>query len=81
MPREVITGKGDEPYAVRSLLGWAVIGPVTPKSECSEDETEIISYKVTLDCRDYLRFLWWNDGDISREPEEYRMAVHLFGAT
>jgi hypothetical protein len=42
-PREVITGKGDEPYAVRSLLGWAVIGPVTPKSECSEDETEIIS--------------------------------------
>jgi hypothetical protein len=42
-PREVITGKGDEPYAVRSLLGWAVIGPVTPKSECSEDETENIS--------------------------------------
>jgi hypothetical protein len=37
--------------------------------------------KVTPDCRDYLRFLWWNDGDISREPEEYRMAVHLFGAT
>jgi hypothetical protein len=37
--------------------------------------------KVTLECRDYLRFLWWNDGDISREPEEYRMAVHLFGAT
>ena len=42
-PREVITGKGDEPYAVRSLLGWAVIGPVTPNAECSEDETENIS--------------------------------------
>ena len=31
--------------------------------------------------RDLLRFLWWEDGDFSREPEEYRMAVHLFGAT
>jgi hypothetical protein len=42
-PQKVITGKGDEPCAVHSLLGWAVIGPVTPKSECSEHETEIIS--------------------------------------
>ena len=23
---------------------------------------------------------WWDDGDISREPQEYRMTVHLFGA-
>ncbi|KAI7806542.1 hypothetical protein IRJ41_007791 [Triplophysa rosa] len=30
--------------------------------------------------RNYLRFLWWEDGDLGREPREYRMAVHLFGA-
>ncbi|XP_033725905.1 uncharacterized protein LOC117315432 [Pecten maximus] len=30
--------------------------------------------------RDYLRFLWWEDGDIDKEPVEYRMRVHLFGA-
>ena len=31
--------------------------------------------------RDYLRFLWWPNGDVSKEPKEYRMKVHLFGAT
>ena len=30
--------------------------------------------------RDYLRFLWWKDGDLTQEPTEYRMKVHLFGA-
>ena len=26
-----------------------------------------------------LRFLWWPSGDLSLEPEEYVMTVHLFG--
>lgn len=30
--------------------------------------------------RDYLRFLWWKDGNFSVEPQEFRMKVHLFGA-
>ena len=30
---------------------------------------------------DVLRFLWWPNGDLSREMEEYRMVKHLFGAT
>ena len=30
------------------------------------------------DC-DYLRFLWWPDGDLNKDPEEYQMLVHLFG--
>lgn len=30
--------------------------------------------------RDYLRFLWWKDGDLSAQPQEYHMNVHLFGA-
>ena len=29
---------------------------------------------------DYLRFLWWPNGDIKQEPKKYRMKVHLFGA-
>ena len=31
--------------------------------------------------RDYLRFLWWPNGDTSVEPKIYRMCCHLFGAT
>ncbi|XP_014834503.1 PREDICTED: uncharacterized protein LOC106912190 [Poecilia mexicana] len=30
--------------------------------------------------RDFLRFLWWPNGDITQEPVPYRMMVHLFGA-
>jgi len=36
--------------------------------------------EVAEDDRDYLRFLWWENGDTSRAPIEYRMTVHLFGA-
>ena len=31
--------------------------------------------------RDLLRFLWWEDGNTVKNPVEYRMTVHLFGAT
>ena len=34
---------------------------------------------VTPHHRDALRFLWWKDGDLTREPQAYRMTVHLFG--
>ena len=37
-------------------------------------------FHVNEDHRDYLRFLWWKNGDTSTEPKEYRMTVHLFGA-
>lgn len=30
--------------------------------------------------KDYLRFLWWKDGNSNAEPQEFRMKVHLFGA-
>jgi len=30
--------------------------------------------------RDFLRFLWWPDGDLTQNLEEYQMNVHLFGA-
>lgn len=30
---------------------------------------------------DLLRFLWWPEGDLTSEPAQYRMCVHLFGAT
>ena len=31
--------------------------------------------------RDYLRFLWWPQGDIQKPMKEHRMNDHLFGAT
>ena len=36
---------------------------------------------VAEDHRDLLRFLWWEDGDPNKPVVEYRMKVHLFGAS
>ena len=36
---------------------------------------------VSPDDYDAFRFLWWSDNDLDQEPVNYRMEVHLFGAT
>ncbi|XP_030597267.1 uncharacterized protein LOC115788399 isoform X1 [Archocentrus centrarchus] len=43
-------------------------------------EKMFYQFSVTPESRNYLKFLWWKDGDLEKEPQEYRMAVHLFGA-
>ena len=37
-------------------------------------------FHVKEEDRDYLRFLWWENGNTQQDPVEYRMKVHLFGA-
>lgn len=44
-------------------------------------EGMFLQVKVDPDDCDMLRFLWWPEGDIREQPEEYQMLVHLFGAT
>ena len=36
-------------------------------------------FLVRREHRDYLRFLWHKDADLSKEIQEYRMQVHVFG--
>ena len=36
--------------------------------------------RVNEEDRNFLRFLWWPEGDTNKALEEYRMTVHLFGA-
>ncbi|XP_067685297.1 uncharacterized protein [Haliotis asinina] len=43
-------------------------------------ESMFYQVQVPEEDRDYLRFLWWEDGDLQQEPTTYRMKVHLFGA-
>ena len=45
-------------------------------------DIEAMFYQVRVadvDCT-FLRFLWWPDGDLESELEEYQMVVHLFRA-
>lgn len=44
-------------------------------------EAMFYQVRVPVEDSDLLRFLWWPDGDCSQELVEYRMMVHLFGAT
>ena len=41
-PREVILGKGDDPYAIKTLLGWGIVGPVAAKQDIKEESGEEI---------------------------------------
>lgn len=64
-PREVILGKGDDPYAVRTLLGWGIIGPVIPQDvrEDGEEEAEaatcnrIMTHEICSDTPKGLNFI------------------------
>ena len=40
-------------------------------------------YQVRMaeNSKDFIRFLWWEHGDYSKPLKDYRMNVHLFGAT
>lgn len=45
-------------------------------------DIEAMFHQVKVSQRnvDFLRFLWWPNGDITQSFKEYRMKVHLFGA-
>nr|XP_043899053.1 uncharacterized protein LOC122780247 [Solea senegalensis] len=37
-------------------------------------------FHVSPEDRDFMRFLWWDNGNTESEPKEYHMRVHIFGA-
>lgn len=43
-------------------------------------EKMFFQVKVPREDHNFLRFLWWPNGDLTQEPQEYCMTVHLFGA-
>ena len=44
-------------------------------------DIEAMLYQVFVpqDQRSYLRFLWWPEGNLEKEPVDYEMCVHLYG--
>ena len=45
-------------------------------------DVEATFHQVSVNPEDHsaLRFLWWPNGNLDLEPEEYMMTMHLFGA-
>ena len=52
-----------------------------PVALVSDIEAMFHQVKVDPKDADALRFLWWPDDDLSQQPIEYKMEVHLFGST
>jgi len=68
------------PDLTNSLIGVLTRFRQKPVAFMGDIDSMFQQVRVTEDHRNYLRFLWWTNGDMSRDPEEYQMNVHLFGA-
>ncbi len=68
------------PYLTSSLLGVLTRFRQEPVALMTDVQAMFHQVNVAQKDRDFLRFLWWPEGDTSQELVQYRMTVHLFGA-
>lgn len=68
------------PHLINSLVGVLCRFRKEAVAIICDIERMFHQFLVTPGHRSYLRFLWWEHGDLDSEPKEYQMAVHLFGA-
>lgn len=69
------------PDLMNSLVGILLRFRIRKIAFSCDIEGMFYQFKVNSGDRDYLRFLWYPEGDLDSRPKEYRMTVHLFGAT
>ncbi|XP_043222648.1 uncharacterized protein LOC122381925 [Amphibalanus amphitrite] len=69
------------PNLTSSLIGVLLRFRQEPFAIMGDVEKMFYQVRVADRDRSLLRFLWWPDGDVSRQLEDYQMNVHLFGAT
>ncbi|KAL5011234.1 hypothetical protein ScPMuIL_011683 [Solemya velum] len=69
------------PDLTNSLIGVLCRFREKPIAIMGDIERMFHQFKVNREDRNYLRFLWWKDGNLENDPTVYRMNVHLFGAT
>ncbi|XP_076857249.1 uncharacterized protein LOC143511529 [Brachyhypopomus gauderio] len=69
------------PDLINNLLGILIRFRQHPIALMCDIEKMFHQFHVDKSDRDYLRFLWWKNGELNAQPCEFRMKVHLFGAT
>ena len=45
-PKQVIPGRSSDPYAIRTLLGWGIIGPVTGST--TTEDSDVLCHRVAV---------------------------------
>nr|XP_040038592.1 uncharacterized protein LOC120822745 [Gasterosteus aculeatus aculeatus] len=68
------------PNLTSSLIGVFLRFRQEPVAFMSDVKSMFYQVRVADEDKDFLRFLWWPNGDLHKQVEEYRMTVHLFGA-
>ena len=69
------------PDLTKSLTGVLCRFRKQPVAISCDLEAMFNQVGVIAQDRNFLRFLWWKDGNLEIEPSEFRMKTHLFGAT
>lgn len=73
--QELLTG----PDLMNSLTGVLIRFRREDVAAMCDVEQMFHSFHVTPEHRDFLRFLWFKNNDLSMPITEFRMTVHLFG--
>ncbi len=73
---QLLTG----PELTNTLVGVLCRFRKGPIAIMCDVEKMFHQFHVRPEHQDYLRFLWWENGDLESSPSIFRMKVHLFGA-
>lgn len=68
------------PDLTNTLVGVLLRFRQEPVAFMGDIEAMFYQVRVPTEHSNFIRFLWWPDGDLSKEVEEYKLNVHLFGA-
>lgn len=68
------------PNLTNTLIGVLTHFQQEPVAMMADIQAMFPQVKVMESHTDFLRFLWWPQGDVDDAPTEFRMTVHLFGA-
>ncbi|XP_077862913.1 uncharacterized protein LOC144345224 [Saccoglossus kowalevskii] len=75
--RQLIQG----PDLTNTLVGVLVQFREEKVAVMSDIEAMFSQVRILVNYMDYQRFLWWPNGETNNPLREYRMKVHIFGAT
>ena len=61
-PREIVAGRSEDPYAVRTLLGWCIVGPANPPDTQTDEDSlvtcnRIVAKEIASDSDDKINKL------------------------
>ncbi|XP_071950072.1 uncharacterized protein [Antedon mediterranea] len=67
------------PDLTNTLVGVLLRFRLGPIAFAADIEKMFYQVKVGETDSHYLSYLWWEDGNLNMNPQEYQMVVHLFG--